>query len=161
MKLSPKSNQGFICVWIWVKPLCKSIITTKEALLRFTVVSFSGKLIFNGVRGHFYASIKITIFKTLRSLDTTWNFACSITRVSTHEHEHWEHCMCTQSLLKRRTTHVSNSTSGMPPSWQTNSVIPECNLTGRSVMVDLLRIRSHSGVDTFCLPRWVVKKPSF
>ena len=40
VKLSPKSNQGFICYWIWVKPSCKNIITTKEALLRFTVVSF-------------------------------------------------------------------------------------------------------------------------
>ena len=29
-----------------------------EALLRFTVVLFSGKLIFNGVQGHFYTSIK-------------------------------------------------------------------------------------------------------
>ena len=28
--------------------------------------------------------------------------ARSITRVSTHEHEHWEHCLCTQSLLKTR-----------------------------------------------------------
>ena len=56
----------------------------KEALLRFTVVSFSGKLIFNGVLG--YASIKIAIFKTLRSLDIT--FALSIARVSTHKHEH-------------------------------------------------------------------------
>ena len=42
---------------------------TKEALLRFTVL-FSGKL-FNGVQGHFYASIKITTFKTLRKLSTT------------------------------------------------------------------------------------------
>ena len=48
VKLLPKSNQGFICDWICVKPLCKSIIMTKEALLRFTVVLFSGKLIFNG-----------------------------------------------------------------------------------------------------------------
>ena len=32
----------------------------KEALLRFTIVLFSGKLIFNGVQGHIYASIKIT-----------------------------------------------------------------------------------------------------
>uniref|UniRef100_A0A671YJF1 Complement C3-like n=1 Tax=Sparus aurata TaxID=8175 RepID=A0A671YJF1_SPAAU len=66
----------------------RDIITTKEALLRFTVVSFLGKLIFNGVQGHFYASIKISIFKTLRMLDTTRNFAHSITRVSTCEHEH-------------------------------------------------------------------------
>ena len=50
---------------IEVKLLCKSIITTKEALLRFTVVSFLGKLIFNGVQGHFYTGIKTAIFKTL------------------------------------------------------------------------------------------------
>ena len=52
-KLSPKSNQGFICDWIWVKPLCKSIITTKEALLRITVVSVVGKLIFQWGAGAF------------------------------------------------------------------------------------------------------------
>ena len=91
---SRQSNQGFICDWTWVKSLCKSIITTKEALLRFTVVLFLGKLIFNGVQGHFYTSIKIAFVKTLRRLDTTWNFACSITRVSTHEHDHWEYCVC-------------------------------------------------------------------
>ena len=49
VKLSPKCNLAFIYEYIWIKPLCKSIITTKEALLRFTMVSFSGKLIFNGV----------------------------------------------------------------------------------------------------------------
>ena len=65
VKLLPESNLGFICDWIWVEPLRKSTITMKEALLRFTVVSFSGELIFNGVQGHFYASIKIAIFKTL------------------------------------------------------------------------------------------------
>ena len=79
MKLSPKSNQGFICERIWVKPLSKSMITMKESLLKFTVVLFLGKLIFSGVQGHSYA-----IFKTLRRPDKTWNFACSITRVSTH-----------------------------------------------------------------------------
>ena len=26
VKLSPESNRGFICNWIWVKPSCKSII---------------------------------------------------------------------------------------------------------------------------------------
>ena len=35
-------------------------------------------------------------------MDTTWNFARSITRVSTHEHERWEHCLCIQSLLKNK-----------------------------------------------------------
>ena len=44
---------------------------TKEALLKFTVVSILGKLIFNGVWWHFYPSIKIAIFKTLRRLDKT------------------------------------------------------------------------------------------
>ena len=61
-----KSNQGFICDWISLKLLYKSTIIMKEALLRFTVISFSGKLIFSGVQGHFYARIKIAIFKTLR-----------------------------------------------------------------------------------------------
>ena len=72
VKLSPKSNQSFICDRIWVKPSHKCKITTKEALYfyRFTVVSFSGKLIFNGVQGQSYTSIKIAIFKTLRRLDT-------------------------------------------------------------------------------------------
>ena len=54
--------------------MCKSIIRTKEALLRFTIVLFWGKLIFNGVQGHFSTSIKIAIFETLRRLDTTRNF---------------------------------------------------------------------------------------
>ena len=47
-KLSPKSNQSFIWDWIWVKPSCESIITAKEALLRFTVVLVLGTLILNG-----------------------------------------------------------------------------------------------------------------
>ena len=42
-KLSPKCNLGFFCECIWVKPSCKSIITTKEALLRSTVFSFSAQ----------------------------------------------------------------------------------------------------------------------
>ena len=67
VKLSPKSNLGFIRV----KSLCKSINTTKEALLRFAIVLFSGKLIFNRVQGRSYASIKIAIFKTSRRLNTT------------------------------------------------------------------------------------------
>ena len=35
VKLLSKSNQGFIFDWIWVKPLCKCIITAKGVLLRF------------------------------------------------------------------------------------------------------------------------------
>ena len=63
----------------------------KEAFLRFTTVLYSGRSVLNvsvlfsmecsGTR-YFY------FFKTLRRLDTALNFACSITRVSTHEHEH-------------------------------------------------------------------------
>ena len=45
VKLSPKYNRGFFCECIRVKPSYKSIITMKEALLRFTVfsVKFSGR----------------------------------------------------------------------------------------------------------------------
>ena len=98
VKLSPKYNRGFFCECTQVKPSSKSIITTKEALLRFTVFPCSGQTHFQWeCYGHFYDSIKISIFKTVRSLDTTWSFAGSITRVSTHEHQHWQHCLCTQS----------------------------------------------------------------
>ena len=93
VKLLPKCNLCFFCECIWVKPSCKSIISTKEMLLRFTIFSFSG---------HFHWSAWGALFKTPRRLNTTWNFACSITRVSTHEHEHWEHCLWTHSLLKRK-----------------------------------------------------------
>ena len=108
VKLWPKCNLGFLCECTWVKLSCKSIIMTKAPLLRFTVFSFLGQNHFQWeCYGHFYDSIKITIFKTLRRLDTTWNFASSITRVCTHEHKHWEHCLCTQILLKR--TSLNNS----------------------------------------------------
>ena len=90
-KLSPKCNLGFFfCECIRVKPLCKCIIMTKEALFRFTIFSFSGQTHFQWeCYGHYYDSIKIAIFKTLRRLDTTWIFACSITRVSTYEQKLW------------------------------------------------------------------------
>ena len=100
VKLSPKCSLCFFCDCIWVRPLCKSTMMLKEAPLRFTVLSFSAQTHFQWeCMGHFYASIKIAIFKTLRRLDTTWNFACSITRVSTHEHEHWEHSLSKRKLL--------------------------------------------------------------
>ena len=71
-KISPKCNLGFFCECICVKPSCESIITTKEALLRFTVFSFLGPTHFQWqCYGHFYDSIKISVFKTLRRLDTT------------------------------------------------------------------------------------------
>ena len=77
VKLSPKSNLGFFfffCECIWVKPSCKSKITMKEALLRFSVCSFWGQTHFQWeCYGRFYNNIKISIFKTVRRLDTTWN----------------------------------------------------------------------------------------
>ena len=101
--------QPGLFLWMYMCPLCKSIITMKEPLLRFTTFLFSGQTHFKWeCLGQINDSIKIAIFKTLRRLDTTWNFARSITRVSTHEHEHWEHCLCTQSSLKR--TLLNNST---------------------------------------------------
>ena len=106
----------FFCECIRVKPLCKSIIMTKVALLRFTIFSFSGQTHFQWeCYGHFYDSI--AIFKTLRRLDTTWNFARSITRVSTHEREHWEHCLCTKRrVFEQLTLAVSCSASHHPAS---------------------------------------------
>ena len=44
---------------IWVRPSCKSIITTKETLLNWPYFRFQIKLIVNGSAwGNFYASIK-------------------------------------------------------------------------------------------------------
>ena len=37
-----------------------------------------------------------SLFLKHKEVSTTWNFARTITRVS----EHWEHCLCTQSLIK-------------------------------------------------------------
>ena len=88
VKLSPKCNLGcfffFFCECPRVKPSCKSIITMKEALLRLTIFSFSAQTRFQWeCYGHFYASIKIAILKTLRR--TIWNFAHSIARVKRNE----------------------------------------------------------------------------
>ena len=48
------------------------LITMKEALLRFTVFLFSCQIHFQReCYGHFYHNIKISIFKTVRRLDTT------------------------------------------------------------------------------------------
>ena len=59
------ATKAFFCECIWDKPSCKIIITTKEALLRFTV--------FSQCKGHFYDGNKTSIFKTLRRRDTTRN----------------------------------------------------------------------------------------
>ena len=71
-----KMQPGFFCECTRVKPLCQSIIMMKEVLLIFTVFSFLGRTHFQWeCYGYFRGSIKISIFKTLRRLDTTWNFA--------------------------------------------------------------------------------------
>ena len=101
VKLSPKCNRGSFCECTQVEPSFESIIMTKALLLSLSVFSFLGP---NNFQWSAWSKSYVSnaIFKTLRSLDTTWNFARSITRVSTHEHGHWEHCLCTQSLLKRK-----------------------------------------------------------
>ena len=85
LKWNSRQNATF---FLWLhKCSCKSIITTKKALLRFTIFSFSGQTHFQWeCYGHFNASSKISSF-TVRRLNTTWNFARSITRVFTHEHK--------------------------------------------------------------------------
>ena len=96
-KLWPKCNLDCECTQ--VKSLSKNTIW-QMSHTDLPYFNFWVKLIW--CYGHFSDSIKITIFKTLRRLNTTWNFALSITRVSMHEHEHWERCLCAQSLLKRK-----------------------------------------------------------
>ena len=46
VKLSPKSNPGFICECIGVKPSCKSIITMKEALYQSFVFGLANFQVF-------------------------------------------------------------------------------------------------------------------
>ena len=126
--------RGNICDWIWVKTSCKSIITMREALQRFTVVLFLGKLIFSGVQGHFYA-----IFKTLRRLDTTWNFARRV-----HQGLYtWTRALrtlfvCTEFTKKKVFERLT--VAAPPPVRRCHGrqkvSNPECDLTGRRVMVD-------------------------
>ena len=99
-----------------------------------------GSSSFSQCKEHFYISIKITILKTVRRLDTTWIFACNTTRVSTQEHKHWSHCLCTQSLLKRQffDNHVSRCFLRMPPSCQWEVSISKCDVTWTWVKVDCL-----------------------
>ena len=98
--ISPKMQPRLFFVNLWVKHLCTRIITTKGPLLGFTVFLFltQTQTQWECLR-QISDIINIAIFKTLRRLDTTWNSDRSITRVSTHEHKHWENCLCTQSLL--------------------------------------------------------------
>ena len=135
MKLSQKSNQGFICDWIWVKHLCKRIITTKEALFRFNVVLFSGKLIFNVSCISQLLLIKTAIFKTLRMLDTTWNFAYGLYTWTRTLRTLFVYTEFTKKKVFGQLTLAVASPACHRHGRQKVS-IPECDLTGRRAMVD-------------------------
>ena len=90
-KTLAKCNLGFFCECTQVKPLCKSRIMTKEALLRFAVFSFLGQTHFQWVcHGHFSNSTKIAVFKILRRLDITSKALRAL------------RTLCSLSLLKRQ-----------------------------------------------------------
>ena len=117
---------------------CKSIITTKEALLRLTVFWFSGQTDFQWECYRLFKdSITISVIKTLRRLDTTWSFAASITRVSTHEHQHWEHCLWTGFTKKKVFGQLACSTRRRPASWEV--LISECDLSWTRVEMERSR----------------------
>ena len=104
-----------------------------------------GKQIFNGVQGHSYA-----IIKTLRRLDTTWNFAL-------HMNMSIENIVHTEFTKKRVfgwPTLAVESPARRRPGRQKVS-IPECDLTGRRVTVDLLVFmkQSHDSSDDYKLPQ--------
>ena len=98
----------------------------------------------------------MAIFKTLRRLDTRWKFAHSITRGSTHEHEHWEHCSCTQSLLKNRfrTTHFASCFSASRHPAGGKGLIPNATWYGGELRWNFCRpattihVGSHVGLLT-------------
>ena len=74
-----------------------------------------------------------SLFLTLRRLNTTWNFARSITRDSTHEHEHWEHCKCCVMPIHQRYVRevtAGNLWKGIP------CLSPQCLLGGASATCD-------------------------
>ena len=107
-----------------------------------------------GCRGTFTLASK-SLFSKHQEGSTwkTWNFARSITGVSTHEHEHWEHCLCTLNLPKRR--FLDNSTLAVAPlvrcrRGRQKVLIPKCHLTG--TLEERSSIRSYSGMDTSCIP---------
>ena len=126
--LSPKSNQDFFWDWIWVKPLCKSIIATKEALLRFTVVSVLGTLI--SKLGARHAGIKNSWTRALRTLFVYTEF------------------------MKRKVFKLLRLAAEAPVRrchGRQKVSIPECDLTGtleEQFTITLPPVRSHSGIDT-------------
>ena len=83
---------------------------------------------------------KTSIFKTVRSLDTTWNCAGSITRVSTHE-------FTKKKVLEQLTLAVACSTRRRPACGEAS--ISEWDVTWRTVKVELrlpattIHTRSH------------------
>ena len=59
----PKIPHHAMLQWNSRQKQTKALFVIEEKI-RFTIVSFLSKLIFNGVQGHFYASIKIAILNT-------------------------------------------------------------------------------------------------
>ena len=63
---------------------------------------------------------------------------CSITRVSTDEHKHGEHCLCTQfskkKVFEQLTLPVACSARLRPASQE--ALISECDITWRTVEVE-------------------------
>ena len=109
VKLSPKCNLGLLCECIWGQ------------------TDFQWECY-----GHFYNSIKICIFKTVRSLDTTWNSAGSITRVSTHQHQQFTKKKVFEQLMLA----VACSARRRPASGEES--MSEWDVTWRTVKVELL-----------------------
>ena len=73
-----KCSLVFFCKCTWVKSSCKNIITTKEALLRFTIFSFFGSNSSSQCKGNFYDTIVVR---------KTFSFANC-------EHKQCSHCWC-------------------------------------------------------------------
>ena len=76
-KTLAKMQSRFFCECIWVKPSCKCRIIRKRHFLLY--FRFSVKLIFSG------SAAGTFMIKTLRRLDTTWNFTlCHWQKTLTH-----------------------------------------------------------------------------
>ena len=134
------------CECIWVKPVCKSIIMRKKALLRFNTFSFSDLTHFQWECYGHYASIKIAIFKTVRMLDTIWNFARGITRVSTHRSTE-QHTLYTKMCR-------SSSTSGLPWWWQVEQATANVSCSKTFVLVNCVYTNNVLKARVHVYPWW-------
>ena len=130
VKLSPKCNLHFFCECVWLKSSCKNISTTKQALL-FSFIQV--KLIYQcECKGHFYASITITIFKHWEG--STQHGTCSQSHQGLYT---WTRALRTlfvyTEFAKNKvflTTHLSSSLFRSQSSWQPRSIDlrMQCNM---------------------------------